>query len=102
MYEDSGVHLSKLKVDGGMANNRLFLQMLANIIGIDVNVPYLFETTALGVALAAGKATGIDLFQLDQEKESVKNIHVYTPQLEGKSKSFYVKYIPSTANWSFI
>lgn len=86
MYEDSGVRLSKLKVDGGMANNKLFLQMLANIVGINVTIPDLFETTALGVALAAGKAKGIDLFQLEYEHEMPTKLNIYTPRIEGESK----------------
>ena len=75
MYDDSGVRLSKLKVDGGMANNKVFLHMLANIVGINVSTPSLFETTALGVAMAAGKAKGIDLFKLEQENEVETEIH---------------------------
>ena len=95
MYIDSGVRLSKLKVDGGMANNKLFLQMLANIVGINVAVPELFETTALGVALAAGKAKGIDLFQLTDENELKTKLHTYTPHIEGKSN------IQSSNSFSF-
>ena len=84
MYEDSGVRLSKLKVDGGMANNQLFLQMLANIVGINVATPSLLETTALGVALAAGKARGIDLFQFECDNEIETKLRSYTPRIEGK------------------
>jgi glycerol kinase len=86
MYDDSGVHLSKLKVDGGMANNKLFLQMLSNIVGINVTTPSLFETTALGVALAAGKAKGIDLFRLEHENEIKTTMNTYIPRIEEKSK----------------
>ncbi|CAF1105637.1 unnamed protein product [Rotaria sordida] len=86
MYDDSGVRLSKLKVDGGMANNKLFLQMLANIVGINVTVPNLFETTALGVALAAGKAKGIDLFKLEQEHEIETKAYIYSPQIHEKKR----------------
>ena len=93
MYEDSGVRLSKLKIDGGMANNKLFLQMLANIVGINVAIPDLFETTALGVALAAGKAKGIDLFQLEHEDEMASELHSYTPRIAGQSNFFSVQYI---------
>jgi glycerol kinase len=85
MYDDSGVRLSKLKIDGGMANNKLFLQMLANIVGINVAIPDLFETTALGVALAAGKAKGIDLFQLGHDYELPRKLYEYTPRIEGES-----------------
>jgi len=84
MSIDSGVRLTKLKVDGGMANNKLFLQMLANIVGINVTTPDLFETTALGVALAAGKAKGIDLFQLEDEHEFQSHLNAYIPQIRGK------------------
>ena len=58
MYDDSGVRLAELKIDGGMANNKLFLQMLANIVGINVAIPGLFETTALGAAYFAGLQVG--------------------------------------------
>lgn len=86
MYEDSGVRLAKLKVDGGMANNKLFLQMLANIVGINVSTPSLCETTALGVALAAGKAKGIDLFQLEDENEIRSDLSIYLPQIQGRGE----------------
>ena len=86
MFDDSGVRLSKLKVDGGMANNNVFLQMLANIVGIDVSTPSLFETTALGVALAAGKAKGIDLFKLEQEDEIETETTTHVPRIQGKGE----------------
>jgi glycerol kinase len=90
MFDDSGVRLSKLKVDGGMANNKVFLQMLANIVGINVTIPSLFETTALGAALAAGKAKGIDLFKLEHENEINKNMQIYNPQIHEKSNDFII------------
>jgi glycerol kinase len=87
MYDDSGVRLSKLQVDGGMASNKLFLQMLANIVGINVTTPNLLETTALGVALAAGKAKGIDLFKLDDENEMKSEMSSYVPRIHGERKN---------------
>ena len=81
MYDDSGVHLSKLKVDGGMANNQLFLQMLADIVGINVDTPSLLETTALGAALAAGKAKGINLFKLEEKYDINTKISTYVPRI---------------------
>jgi glycerol kinase len=89
MYEDSGVRLLKLKVDGGMANNKLFLHMLANIVGINVAAPSLFETTALGVALAAGKAKGIDLFTLEDENEIQTKMTTYSPRIHSESKILF-------------
>ena len=93
MYDDSGIRLSELNIDGGMASNKLFLQLLANIVGINVTTPNLLETTALGVALAAGKAKGIDLFRLDQENEIKTKVHTYIPQIQGTSNEFVVLFL---------
>lgn len=89
MYDDSGVRLAKLKVDGGMANNKLFLQMLSDIVGINVATPSLCETTALGVALAAGKAKGIDLFKLDDENEIETEMSAYVPRIRGQRENSF-------------
>ena len=97
MYDDSGVRLSKLKVDGGMANNKVFLQMLANIVGLNVSAPSLFETTALGVALAAGKAKGIDLFELDDEDEIETKMSSYIPRIQGKGENLIIELNSSIA-----
>ena len=97
MYDDSGVRLSKLKVDGGMANNKVFLQMLANIVGLNVSAPSLFETTALRVALAAGKAKGIDLFELDDEDEIETKMSSYIPRIQGKGENLIIELNSSIA-----
>jgi glycerol kinase len=57
MNQDSGVDLSKLKVDGGMVNNNLLMQIQADILNVPVIRPQMTETTALGAAYAAGLAT---------------------------------------------
>ncbi|XP_050489183.1 glycerol kinase-like isoform X1 [Bombus huntii] len=59
MKEDTGLILSKLLVDGAMTTNNLLMQMQADICGIPVVRPLMCETTALGVAIAAGNADGI-------------------------------------------
>jgi glycerol kinase len=56
MNNDSGIQLSKLKVDGGMVVNELLMQFQANILNVPVIRPTLTETTALGAAYAAGLA----------------------------------------------
>ncbi|CAG8738727.1 9440_t:CDS:1, partial [Acaulospora morrowiae] len=57
-----------LKVDGGMTNSDLCMQIQADILGIDVERPKMRETTALGAAIAAGYAVGVwkSLSELDQ------------------------------------
>ena len=58
MNRDSGVDLTTLKVDGGMVFNELLMQFQADQLGVPVMRPVVAETTALGVAYAAGLAVG--------------------------------------------
>ena len=58
MNQDSGVPLTRLKVDGGMVHNELLMQMQADFLGVPVIRPQVAETTCLGAAYAAGLAVG--------------------------------------------
>lgn len=58
METDSGIHLTALKVDGGMVYNNLLMQFQADLLGVPVVRPKVAETTALGAAYAAGLAVG--------------------------------------------
>jgi glycerol kinase len=56
--DDSGIHLTELRVDGGAAANDDLLQFQADLLGVPVVRPQVTETTALGAAYLAGLATG--------------------------------------------
>ncbi|GAA1105054.1 glycerol kinase GlpK [Pseudonocardia alni] len=58
MTQDSGVTLETLKVDGGVTQNELCMQIQADVLGVPVSRPVVAETTALGAAYAAGLAVG--------------------------------------------
>ena len=58
MNADSGVDLLVLKVDGGMVQNDLLMQIQADVLQVPVIRPKVAETTALGAAYAAGYALG--------------------------------------------
>jgi glycerol kinase len=58
MAEEAGLPLQELRVDGGMAENDLFLQIQADLLGVAVARPRVTETTALGAALMAGVGAG--------------------------------------------
>ena len=59
MRSDSGVSLTSLRVDGGMAASDQLLQIQADLVGINVERPSNLETTALGAAAAGGLAVGV-------------------------------------------
>jgi glycerol kinase len=54
----SGERLAVLKADGGATANRWLMQFQADVLGAEVVVPEVAETTALGAAYLAGIATG--------------------------------------------
>jgi glycerol kinase len=54
-----GQRPATLKVDGGMAQNDLFLQRLADIVGMPVLRPVNAESTAFGAACLAGLGSGM-------------------------------------------
>jgi glycerol kinase len=58
MQADSGVRLRELRVDGGMVVDETLMQFQADLLGVPVVRPVVTETTALGVAYAAGLAVG--------------------------------------------
>lgn len=59
MEADSGIKLTEMRVDGGITNNKLCMQLQADIMAVDIVKPVITETTALGAAFAAGLATGV-------------------------------------------
>lgn len=65
MTLDCGYPLTKLLVDGGMTANDLLMQLQADLCGIPVVRPLMAETTALGAAMAAGNAKGIEVWDLE-------------------------------------
>jgi glycerol kinase len=58
MNADSGLGLTKLKVDGGMTANNLLMQFVADVLDVPVERPMIAETVSLGAAYAAGLAIG--------------------------------------------
>lgn len=59
MERDTQSSLSEIRVDGGMVENSLLLSFQADLLGIDVVVPEVVETTVAGAAFGAGLAAGV-------------------------------------------
>ena len=49
----------KLRVDGGMTKSSLTMKILANLTGVEINIPDIQESTAKGVAWLAGMKIGL-------------------------------------------
>ena len=90
MQDDSGLILTKLKVDGGAVKNEFLVQFLADIIGETVLKPEITETTALGAAYLAGMAVG---FWKDKDdiKKHWKLKKEFKSELDREKRNKYYK-----------
>ena len=55
---DSGYPIESLRIDGGMSDNTVFVEALADAIGRPVEISPVLEATTLGAGLLAGLAIG--------------------------------------------
>jgi glycerol kinase len=55
---DADLEVTELRIDGGMSENRTFVQLLANATGLEVYPSPVVEATTLGAGRAAGLALG--------------------------------------------
>ena len=85
MEEDLNDQIRDLKADGGATHNRFLMQFQSDILGVEVHVPRVTETTALGVAYLAGLATGVyrDLEEIEQH---CSMHHSYHPELSSECR----------------
>ncbi|KAM6945393.1 LOW QUALITY PROTEIN: glycerol kinase-like [Aplochiton taeniatus] len=88
MNQDSGIPLSQLQVDGGMTSSQLLMQLQADILCIPVVRPSMPETTALGVAMAAGSAEGVSVWSLEPEDLSEITSEKFDPQINTEESEF--------------
>lgn len=58
MRADANIKIKSLRVDGGAARNDMLMQFQADILGVPVVRPKMFESTALGAGYLAGLAVG--------------------------------------------
>ena len=58
MNADSGLPVTRLKVDGGMTANHLLMQFVADVLDVPVERPLGSEAVSLGAAYAAGLRSG--------------------------------------------
>ncbi len=102
MNKDSGVQLSRLKVDGGMVTNEVLMQFQSDILNVPVIRPQVAETTALGAAYAAGLAVGF-WSGLDELRQNWAEDKTWQPSMEAADRETYYrqwkKAVDRTFNW---
>jgi glycerol kinase len=79
MNKDCGIPLTKLNVDGRLTRNDLLMQLQADISGIPVVRAQSQDITALGVAIAAGQAEGINVWDWDAVDREVIPSDTFLP-----------------------
>ncbi|WVQ96697.1 glycerol kinase [Kwoniella sp. CBS 9459] len=88
--KESETKLETLKVDGGVTNSDLAMQLQANIGGFNVARPAMRESTALGSALLAAHA--LKLFGWDLSKPetladvNTAGVHIFESELDEKDR----------------
>ncbi|XP_060090085.1 glycerol kinase isoform X2 [Heteronotia binoei] len=93
MNKDCGIPLSQLQVDGGMTNNKILMQLQADILCIPVVKPSMPETSALGAAMAAGAAEGVGVWSLNPDDLTAVTCERFEPQISSEeSESRYAKW----------
>lgn len=90
MEQEAGVHLEKLKVDGGACSNNFLMQFQADILNAEVERPQVIETTALGAAYLAGLATGY-YTNKEEIKKNVKRERVFYNTMDSERRSELIK-----------
>ena len=83
-FEKSGIKINILNVDGGMVENKKFVQQLATLLNRSINVPNNKESTAFGVAALAGISKGVmdKNVIIEQKRDVVKPISSENNDLE--------------------
>jgi glycerol kinase len=74
-----GIEIKNLSIDGGMAGNEKFCQLLADFLRLDIRVPASTESTATGAVITAG--IGFGMFSIEEtiEKKS-DQLTIYSPR----------------------
>lgn len=103
MEKDSGAPFKALKVDGGVCNSDLAMQIQSDLLGINVERPAMLETTALGAAIAAGFAVGVwksfdELLQINSKNKTIFK-GTYSKEKIASEMKLWEKAISKSVGW---
>lgn len=103
MKADARLRIKSLRVDGGAAMNDLLMQFQADILGVPVVRPKVFESTGLGAGYLAGLAVGV-WKNRDALNENWQIDRTFEPNMEaGRVKELrqgWTKALERSKNWA--
>ncbi len=98
---ENKINFTKLAVDGGASKNNILMEFQSNILGIEIEKPFMTESTALGAAAIAGIST--DFWDKDDILKIRKIEKEYYPKMDNeKRKKIYDKWkkaLNKSLNW---
>lgn len=103
MDKSSGNPSTHLRVDGGAAANDLLMQFQADLLGISIERPAVFEATALGAAYLAGLATGFwpNLDAIGANRSSDTIFHPEADRVEmDRRRARWAEAVSRSRNWN--
>ncbi|XP_048515169.1 glycerol kinase isoform X2 [Athalia rosae] len=106
MHKDCGFPLTKLNTDGKMTTNNLLMQLQADLCGTPVFRSTMPDITALGVAMAAGHAEGVNVWELEGEEVETVASDTFLPTTTPEERDArYTKWkmaVQRSLGWSTI
>ena len=90
MIKDIEVSPKSLKIDGGLSASEFMAQDLANILQIEIDVPEISESTALGAAMLASLGCGL-YKNLDELSSIRKTKKLYKPDIDQTIRQSRIK-----------
>lgn len=97
MEKESNISPIFLKVDGGGSENNFLMQFQSDLLNINIKKPFSSESTALGVALMSGLASGMynkldDILSIDRSEK------IFQPKMsDEKRDNLYSKWKKAVA-----
>lgn len=90
MEKDANLHIKSFKTDGGAVVNKFMMQFQSDILNLEVCLPSIAETTALGAAYLSGLASG---YWKDQNeiKGLWKLQQTFKPKMNEKDRHALIK-----------
>jgi sugar (pentulose or hexulose) kinase len=82
MVANSTETVKGIKATGGAIKNRFWMQAKADILGLPVEIPELYEATPLGAAMLAGIGTGLYQDEEDAVRAVYRSGAVFEPDMK--------------------